>query len=135
MARPRIVIVGAGFAGYHAAKTLAALARNRADLVLINPTDYFLYLPLLPEVAAAVLDPRRVTVSLPATLPGVRLALGEVTSVSLEERRVAYTDPEGIAHGLDYDRLILAAGSVNKLLPIPGVAEHAHGFRDLAEAL
>ena len=42
MARPRIVIVGAGFAGYHAARTLAALANGRADLVLVNPTDYFL---------------------------------------------------------------------------------------------
>ncbi|GAA1317274.1 NAD(P)/FAD-dependent oxidoreductase [Pseudonocardia xinjiangensis] len=133
----RIVIVGGGFAGYQAARSLtrALPAGSGTEIVLVNPMDYFLYLPLLPEVAAAVLDPRRVTVSLPATLPGVRLALGEVTSVSLEERRVSYTDPEGIAHGLDYDRLILAAGSVNKLLPIPGVAEHAHGFRDLAEAL
>ena len=97
--------------------------------------DYFLYLPLLPEVAAAVIDPRRITVSLPATLPGVRLVLGEVHSVSLDERTVPYTDPEGGSHNLGYDRLILAAGSVNKLLPIPGVGEHAHGFRNVAEAL
>ena len=134
--RPRIVIVGGGFAGYHAARALTrALLDSAAEIVLINPTDYFLYLPLLPEVAAAILDPRRVTVSLPATLPGVRLALGEVYSVKLGEREVAYTDPEGTAHTLEYDRLILAAGSVNKLLPIPGVAEHAHGFRGVPEAL
>jgi NADH dehydrogenase len=44
-------------------------------------------------------------------------------------------DPEGKSHELRYDRLILAAGSVNKLLPIPGVAEHAHCFRGVAEAL
>jgi NADH dehydrogenase len=134
--RTRIVIVGGGFAGYHAARALSrALLDSAAEIVLINPTDYFLYLPLLPEVAAAILDPRRVTVSLPATLPGVRLALGEVYSVKLGEREVAYTDPEGTAHTLEYDRLILAAGSVNKLLPIPGVAEHAHGFRGVPEAL
>src|SRR5690242_20946546 len=125
--RPRIVIVGAGFAGYHAARTLSRLARNRADLVLINPTDYFLYLPLLPEVAAAVLDPRRVTVSLPGTLDGVRLVLGTVGGVDLDRRTVRWTDPEQRPGEITYDRLVIAVGSVNKLLPIPGVAEPAHG--------
>jgi NADH dehydrogenase len=134
--RTRIIIVGGGFAGYNAARALSrALFGSGAEIILVNPTDYFLYLPLLPEVAAAILDPRRVTISLPATLPAVRLALGEVDSVRLEDREVAYTDPEGVAHTLGYDRLILAAGSVNKLLPVPGVAEHAHGFRGVPEAL
>jgi NADH:ubiquinone reductase (H+-translocating) len=77
MARPRIAIVGAGFAGYHAARTLSRLSRGRAEIALVNPMDYFLYLPLLPEVAAGVIDPRRVAVSLPETLPEVRLILGE----------------------------------------------------------
>jgi NADH dehydrogenase len=133
----RVVIVGAGFAGYQAARSLVrALPRDcPVEIVLINPTDYFLYLPLLPEVSAALLDPRRVTVSLPGTLRGVRLALGEVHSVSLADRTVSYVDPEGGRHVLGYHRLILAAGSVNKLLPIPGVAEHAHGFRGVPEAL
>jgi NADH dehydrogenase len=103
--------------------------------VLVNRTDYFLYLPLLPEVAAAILDPRSVSVSLPATLPGVRLRLGDVTAVDMAGHQIGYTDPEGGTHTLGYDRLILAVGSVNKLLPIPGVAEHAHGFRGIAEAL
>ncbi|MGW2488066.1 NAD(P)/FAD-dependent oxidoreductase [Streptomyces sp. NPDC001606] len=135
MSRPHIVIVGAGFAGYRAARTLARLTRNRADITLLNPTDYFLYLPLLPQVAAGVLEARRVTVSLPGTLHGVRLVLGEADGVDLDGRTVRYTDPEGGAGTLRYDRLVLAVGSVNKLLPIPGVAEHAHGFRGLPEAL
>jgi NADH dehydrogenase len=137
MARTRIVIVGGGFAGFHTARSLLRASRGHveADIVLVNRTDYFLYLPLLPEVAAAVIDPRRVTVALPAALPGVRLALGDVTSVSLADRQVYYADPEGGTHVLDYDRLVLAAGSVNKLLPIPGIAQHAHGFRNVAEAL
>jgi NADH:ubiquinone reductase (H+-translocating) len=133
----RVVVVGGGFAGFAAARSLVRTLRPDAavEVVLVNQTDYFLYLPLLPEVAAAVLDPRRVTVSLPETLPGVRFALGEVTAVHLADHSVSYTDPEGGTHTLGYDRLVLAAGSVNKLLPIPGVAEHAHGFRNLAEAL
>jgi NADH:ubiquinone reductase (H+-translocating) len=132
---PRIVVVGAGFAGFHAARTLSRLARGRAEITIINPTDYFLYLPLLPEVAAGLLEPRRVTVSLIAALPEVRLRLGEARGFDLANRTVTYTDAEDARHEIGYDRLVIAAGSVNKLLPIPGVAEHAHGFRGLPEAL
>ncbi|MGV9498803.1 NAD(P)/FAD-dependent oxidoreductase [Streptomyces sp. NPDC003642] len=135
MSRPRIVIVGAGFAGYRTARTLSRLTRGRAHITLLNPTDYFLYLPLLPQVAAGILEPRRVTVSLSDTLPRVRLVLGGADRIDLDERTVHYTGPEGEEGTLAYDRLVLAAGSVNKLLPIPGVAEHAHGFRGLPEAL
>jgi NADH dehydrogenase len=135
VARPRIVIVGAGFAGYHAARTLSRLARGRAEIVVLNPTDYFLYLPLLPEVAAGVLEPRRVAVSVPDTLPGVRLILGEVDGIDLNAREVSWCDPENRHGRIGYHRLVIAVGSVNKLLPVPGVTEHAHGFRGLPEAV
>ena len=132
---PRIVVIGAGFAGYQAAKTLCKLAKGRAEIVVVNPTDYFLYLPLLPEVATGILEPRRVTVSIADTLPEVRLVLGEVDGLDLEKRIVRYADPDDRPGEIGYDRLIIAAGSVNKLLPIPGVAEHAHGFRGIPEAV
>ncbi|MCY1141617.1 NAD(P)/FAD-dependent oxidoreductase [Actinoplanes sp. Pm04-4] len=135
MARPRIVIVGAGFAGYQTAKTLSRSARGAAEIILVNPTDYFLYLPLLPEVTGGVLDPRRITISLADTLPGVRLVLGQADGVGVDARTVSFTGPEGERGELGYDRLVLAAGSINKLLPIPGVADHAHGFRGIPEAL
>jgi len=133
----RIVIIGGGFAGHRAARSLARALPDDAgaEIVLVNPTDYLLYLPLLPEVAAAILDPRSVTISLAETLPGVRLTLGNVSSIDLDHRRVAYTDPEAGDHELGYDRLIVAVGSVNKLLPIPGVGERAHGFRGVPEAI
>jgi NADH dehydrogenase len=129
------VIVGAGFAGYRTARALSRMSRGKADITVLNPTDYFLYLPLLPQVAAGILEPRRVAVSLSATLRRVRLVLGEAHGIDMDARTVRYTDPEGGEGTLAYDRLVLAVGSVNKLLPIPGVAEHAHGFRGLPEAL
>jgi NADH dehydrogenase len=135
MTKPRVVIVGGGFAGYHAARTLSRLARGRAEIVLLNSTDYFLYLPLLPEVAAGILEPTRVSISLAGTLDGVRVVVGEADRVDLHQRRVGYRAPEGDHADLGYDQLVLAVGSVNKLLPIPGVTEHAHGFRGLPEAL
>jgi NADH dehydrogenase len=135
MARPRIVIIGAGFAGYTAARELAKLSHGSADIVLLNPTDYFLYLPLLPEVAAAILEPRRVSVSLADALPEAQVILGKADQFDLDARTVGYTDPDGEKKTLGYHRLVIAAGSVNKLLPVPGVTEYAHGFRGIAEAL
>ncbi|EME60788.1 NAD(P)/FAD-dependent oxidoreductase [Amycolatopsis decaplanina] len=131
----RVVIIGGGFAGYNAAKALLKSAGSDTEIVVLNPTDYFLYLPLLPEVAAGILEPRRISVSIPGTLRGVRLVLGTATSVDFDGRSVRYTDPEDREHSIGYDRLVLAVGSVNKLLPIPGVSEYAHGFRGLPEAL
>jgi NADH:ubiquinone reductase (H+-translocating) len=134
MSAARVVIVGAGFAGFTAAKELQKHAPD-AEIVLINPTDYFLYLPLLPEVAAGILEPRRICVSLPDRLGKVKLALGTVTNIDITGYRVQWVDPEGRLQATEFDRLVLAAGSVNKLLPIPGVAENAHGFRGISEAL
>ena len=104
--------------------------------MLINPTDYFLYLPLLPEVAAGILEPRRICVSLPDRLPRCTLALGTVDRHRRRRPRGSTgSTPRDGSGRPSYDRLVLAVGSVNKLLPIPGVAEHAHGFRGIPEAL
>jgi NADH:ubiquinone reductase (H+-translocating) len=136
--RQRVVIVGAGFAGFHAARCLGRLnmvSRGAIEVVVINSTDYFLYTPLLPEVASGILDPRTVSVPLAGNCPGVRIILGSVDQVDLDARQVSLVDPEGNRRSMSYDRLLVTIGSVNKLLPIPGVAEHAHGFRSIAEAL
>ena len=97
MSRPHVVVVGAGFAGYQAARTLTRAARGRgARSSLVNPTDYFLYLPLLPEVAAGR----------PRAAPDHRLAerrrcpasgwcSARSTASTSAARRVGYTNPEG----------------------------------------
>jgi NADH:ubiquinone reductase (H+-translocating) len=133
--KPKIVIIGAGFAGYHCARRLAKSLGPAVDITLINPTDYFLYVPLLPPVTGGILDPRRITVSLSKTLPGVRVVLGEAERVDFDAREVAYKDPDDRSWSIPYDRLVLAAGSVNKLLPVPGITDHAHGYRGIPEAL
>jgi NADH dehydrogenase len=134
-ARQRVVIAGGGFAGFHTARRLGRLAKGSLEVVLVNPTDYFLYLPLLPEVSAGILDPRTVAAPLAATSRRVQHVLGAVTDIDTGGRQLAVSDPEGHRRTVGYDQLVIALGSVNKLLPIPGVADHAHGFRSLAEAL
>jgi NADH:ubiquinone reductase (H+-translocating) len=131
----RVVIVGAGFAGFEAARELSSLVGATTEIVVINSTDYFLYLPLMPQVTGGLVEPRHVCVSLPRRLPKVRFILGTVGRVDLRQKTVSWAGPDGSSGETGYDRLILTAGSVNKLLPIPGIAEYAHGFRSIAEAV
>jgi NADH dehydrogenase len=133
--RSRVVIVGAGFAGYHAAQELHRRAGDRVRITVINAADYFLYLPLMPQVAGGLLEPRHICVSLLTKLRGVRFVLGEVTHVYPKTKTVHWTSPDGGTGECDYDRVILTAGSVNKLLPVPGLADYAIGFRSIAEAI
>jgi NADH:ubiquinone reductase (H+-translocating) len=132
----RVVVVGAGFAGYAAARELARLTDvESTEVMVINPTDYFLYLPLMPQVTGGLLEPRHVCVPLARKLRGSVLVLGTVTGIDPQRKTVYWSTPEGTPGQVSYDELILTAGSVNKLLPVPGVASYAHGFRSLAESI
>ncbi len=133
--QPRVVIVGAGFAGFHAARELSRLAGATTEITVINSTDYFLYLPLMPQVAGGLIEPQHIRASLPRRLRKTRFVLGTVTHVDVARKVVSWAGPEGASGQADFDRLILTVGSVNKLLPIPGVADYAHGFRTIAEAM
>ena len=134
--RPRVLVIGAGFAGYHCLRTLhRRLPPDAADLVMVNPTDHMLYVPLLPEVAGGVLEPRRVAVALRGKLPRATLVLGQAVDFDLAACRCGTVDVEGRTHELSWDRLVVTSGSVTRLLSIPGVAEHAKGFKSIAEAV
>lgn len=131
----RVVIVGAGFAGYNAARELSRRAGASTEIVVINSTDYFLYLPLMPQVSGGTVEPAHIRVSLARRLRKMRFVLGTANHVDPEQKVVRWAGPEGAAGQVGYDRVILTVGSVNKLLPIPGIADYAHGFRSISEAM
>ncbi|WP_308259456.1 NAD(P)/FAD-dependent oxidoreductase [Pseudonocardia sp. H11422] len=134
--RPRIVVVGTGFAGYYCLRTLESrLPPDAAELVAVNPADHMLYVPLLPEVAAAILEPRHVAVPLRTRLPRTRVVLGNAAAVDLQARTYTVLDIEERPRTLPWDRLVFACGAVTRLLSVPGVADHAKGFKSIAEAV
>src|SRR5271170_5358871 len=77
----RVVIVGAGFAGFNAARELVRLVDATTEIVVINSTDYFLYLPLMPQVGSGLVDPRHICVGLPRRLRRARFVLGTMQEV------------------------------------------------------
>lgn len=129
-------MIGTGFAGFECLRTLERrLPADAAELVTVNPTDYMLYVPLLPEVAGGVLDPRHIAVPLRSELPRTRLVPAAATKVDVEVRTCDIVDVEGRERTFHWDRLVITCGAVTRLLSVPGVAEHAKGFKNIAEAL
>jgi NADH:quinone reductase (non-electrogenic) len=93
-----------------------------------------LFTPLLPEAASGTLEPRHVVVPLRAMCPHAELVLGRVTGLD-DARKVVTVDGLDGPIELAYEDLVIALGSVSRVLPIPGLADHGHGFRDLADAI
>jgi NADH:ubiquinone reductase (H+-translocating) len=131
-----VVIAGGGFAGMSAARQLERLLpRQSARLVLVNDVNFMLYTPFLPEAAAGTLEPRHVVTPLREILKRTNLRLGAITGHDPAARTVTLRDHDGNEEELPYDQLLLALGSVSRLLPVPGLGEHAIGFKSLADAI
>src|SRR5918912_3118136 len=93
-----------------------------------------LYPPMLPEAASGTLEPRHVVVPLRVMCPHAELLLGRATALDEEARTVAVETLAG-EFTVGYANLVVAAGAIPRTLPIPGLAEHALGFKDLADAI
>lgn len=134
----RVVVVGAGFAGFESARQISRKAQKpetNVAVTVVSADDFMVYTPLLPDVAGGLLDARFVAVPLSQTLPGVDVVTGRVDSVDFDAKTLRYCGREGESSTLEWDRLVLTPGSVTRLFDIPGLADHARGLKTTTEAL
>jgi NADH dehydrogenase len=130
-----VVIAGGGFAGSYAAAGLERLMpRQSTRLMLVNDVNFLLYTPFLPEAAAGTLEPRHVVTPLRDMLRRTYLRLGAITAHDPAARTVELRTHDGETDEIRYDQLVLALGSVSRLLPVLGL-ERAIGFKSLADAI
>jgi NADH dehydrogenase len=131
-----VVIAGGGFAGANAARELERLLPKQSTrLILVNDVNFLLYTPLLPEAAAGTLEPRHVVTPLRDLLKRTYLRLGAISGHDPASRTVELTTHQGEVEQLPYDQLLISFGSVSRSLPIPGLDQHAIGFKSLADAI
>jgi NADH dehydrogenase len=123
------VVVGGGYAGSYVARCL-----GKRGATIVNPQNSMLFSALLPEAASGTLEPRHVVVPLRAMCPHAELVLGNARTLDFQRRRVQVESLEGLVN-IGYEDLVLAVGSISRALPIPGLADHALGFKDLADAI
>ena len=128
---PEVVVVGAGFGGLAAGKTLARLP---VHTTIVDTRNYHTFQPLLYQVATAVLDPEEVAHSVRGIFqgqPAVDFRLGTVARVDLDERVVLFDE----GPPLPYDFLIVATGASTISSEVPGVEEHAFPLKTLGDAI
>src|SRR5919198_5863955 len=128
-ARGGTLILGGGFAGSWVARRLKSQGAT-----IVSPENFMLFASMLPEAASGTLEPRHVVVPLRIMCSHADLVLGRASALDVERRRVEVETEVGRA-GIRYENLVVALGSVPRALPIPGLADHAHGFKDLADAI
>ena len=140
-----IVIVGGGFGGVYAALELESVLKGelRAGLVaitLIARDNFFLFTPMLHEVAAGDLNPAHIVNPMHRLLKHTNFFCGEVESVDLAKKQVGVRHGGALhshahAHVLSYDQLVLAPGSAAHFAGVPGVVQNALTMRTLGDAI
>lgn len=133
-----IVILGGGFGGLATALELEKVLARRSDLqvTLVNRENFFLFTPMLHEVAASDLDVTHIVNPVRKLLKRVRFFEGEVSALDLEKKTVSVVHTDGShGHELPYDQLVLGLGSVTNFFGLPGLAERAFTMKSLGDAL
>ncbi|GGS90382.1 NADH dehydrogenase [Planobispora rosea] len=135
-----IVVVGGGYVGlYTVLRLQRTLRRELRDgsvrITVLTPESHMTYQPFLPEAAAGNLSPRHVVVPLRRVLKKATILNGKVTKVNHAGKTVTFEPNVGTPHEISYDLVVMAAGSVSRTLPIPGLADAAIGFKTVGEAI
>ena len=126
---PRVVIVGGGFGGLHAAR---ALSNAPVQVTVIDRNNHHLFQPLLYQVATGVLSPAEISAPIRSVLrkqKNTEVLMGEVTGVDTQEQRVLMRD-----QSVPYDYLILATGARDSYFGHNDWAQFAPGLKSIVQA-
>lgn len=132
MSKIRITIIGGGFGGIYTAKYLYKLFGNKAEITLINRNNYFLFTPLLHEVATGALTPQSITESL--------LEIFRLTSINFIEDIAIEIDKENkiiktATKSIDYDYLVISPGAETNYFGVTGAQENTLTLKNLDDAI
>jgi NADH dehydrogenase len=138
VAAKRILVLGGGFGGVYTALNLErALARHAdVEITLVSRENFFLFTPMLHEVAASDLDITHIVSPLRTLLKRTAIFIGDLNAIDLQRRRVR------VAHGFDphehelaYDHLVIALGSMTNFYSLPGLEQRALTMKTLGDAI
>jgi NADH dehydrogenase len=134
--RPRIVVLGGGFGGVYTALHLERLLGSAADITLVSRENFFLFTPMLHEVAASDIDITHVVSPLRALLRHTTVFVGEVAAIDCQARRIAVKHgADDHQHQLPFDHLVIALGSTTNFYGLPGLERHALTMKTLGDAI
>lgn len=131
----RVIVVGGGFAAVQFAKTLRKKLRaSECEILLFSRENHMVFHPLLADVAGASINPDAAATPLRQMLPGVACRTERVQRIDLVSSEVEFDDGTGTLSRLPYDHVAIACGAESNLGIIPGMTEHAFGFKVMLDA-
>jgi NADH dehydrogenase len=135
-AKRKMLVVGGGFGGVFAAKALERLGRGgKLEVELVNANNYFVFQPLLPEVAASSIHSADAVVPLRQLLNRLQVRQAEVMGIDFDQKKaIVVQGARRVPVDLYYDELVIALGTGVDLKRFPGLPEHALTMKDLADA-
>ena len=135
MEKKKVLVIGGGFGGVFAAKALERQGRGKLDVELVNANNYFVFQPLLPEVAASSIHSADAVVPLRQLLRRLQVRQAEVMGIDFERKKVIVVQGTRLVPiDLHYDEIVIALGTGVDLKRFPGLPEHALTMKDLADA-
>ena len=133
--KPHVLVLGGGSVGLTTAADLRKTLGTEVAITIVDSRPYMTYQPFLPEVGAGSIDPRNVLAPLRKILAGTKVVTGSVTKIRSAENVVVVDTEDDVQLEISYDYLVVGLGAVPRLLPIPGLAEAAIGFKWVEEAV
>jgi NADH dehydrogenase len=134
----RILVLGGGFGGVYTALELdrALRPQDRVGVTLVNRENFFLFTPLLHEVAASDVDLTNIVSPVRKLLRRVDFFEGEVVGIDLPRRQATLRHgSDGHEHTVEWDSLVIALGSITNYFNLPGLAERAMTMKSLGDAM
>ncbi len=138
LAKTRVLILGGGFGGIYAALEFEKLLRRRSDIevTLVSRDNFFLFTPMLHEIAASDIEMNAIVNPIRKMLKRVGSMIGSVERVDLEAKQITVSHGfDQHAHVLSYDHLILALGCGTNFFNLPGIESCALTFKSLSDAV
>src|SRR6478672_12878059 len=136
--KKRIVILGGGFVGVYAAMHLEKLLarQSAAEISLVSRDNFFLFTPMLHEIAASDLEVTNIVNPLRKLLHKVEVLVGDVNEIDLPNKRVLISRGyRNESRQVDYDHLVIALGSITNFYNLPGFPELALAMKSLPDAI
>src|ERR1044072_7996537 len=135
MDKKKVLVIGGGFGGVFAAKALERQGRGKLEVELVNANNYFVFQPLLPEVAASSIHSADAVVPLRQLLRRLQVRQAEVMGIDFDRKMVIVVQgTRRVPVDLYYDELVVAPGTGGDPKLFPGPPEHAPTMKDLADA-
>lgn len=129
-ARGGVLVIGGGFGGVSVARMLGPRGAT-----IVNAQNSMLFTPMLPEVAAGIIEVRNVMTPLAIACPHAEVIEGRVTDLAPDDRRAEVETDSGLQMSITYDHVVVGVGAVPRTFPIPGLIEHAVGCTTVLDAL